>query len=144
LEQLSLLLGTALVILETLSLLKVTVHPEKKPKAITLRFWCNVADLCSIGWKPFPLQPMHALLSVIGLPALGYPPPSADRGLQFNLSLWAALCEILSISHCQATAYYPDANGAIKRLYRRLKDMVCALAAAATWTKKIPWVLLSL
>jgi hypothetical protein len=46
--------------------------------------------------------------------------------------------------HRQTTAYHPESNGAVERLHRRLKDVLCACTTAATWAEKIPWVLLSL
>jgi hypothetical protein len=53
---------------------------------------------------------------------------------------------MLHISHCQTTAYHPESNGAVKRLHRRLKDALHALAAAATWSwsEELPFVLLGL
>ncbi len=52
--------------------------------------------------------------------------------------------QMLSISHRQTTAYHPEANCAVERLHRHLKDTLCAWAAVATWTEVIPWVLLVL
>jgi hypothetical protein len=46
--------------------------------------------------------------------------------------------------HCQTTAYHPEANGAVKRLHCRLKDVLRARAAVATWAEELPWVLLGL
>jgi hypothetical protein len=51
---------------------------------------------------------------------------------------------MLNISHQQTTAYHPESNGAVKRLRRRLKDILRARAAAATWSKKLPFILLGL
>jgi hypothetical protein len=51
---------------------------------------------------------------------------------------------MLNISHKQTTAYHPESNGAVERLHRRLKDALCARAAAATWSKELPFVLLEL
>ena len=36
---------------------------------------------------------------------------TSDRGAQFRSGLWAALCQLLNISHVQTTAYHPQANG---------------------------------
>jgi hypothetical protein len=33
-------------------------------------------------------------------------------------------------------------NGVVERLHRRLKDALCARAAAATWSEELPFVLL--
>jgi transposase InsO family protein len=69
---------------------------------------------------------------------------TSDRGPQFTSNLWFQLCEMLNISHKQTTAYHPDSDGAVERLYRRLKDALCARAAAATWSEELPFVLLGL
>jgi hypothetical protein len=51
---------------------------------------------------------------------------------------------MLNITHRQTTGFHPESNSAVKRLHRRLKDALCARAAAATWAKEMPWVLLVL
>ncbi len=63
---------------------------------------------------------------------------------QFTSNLWFKLCHMLHISHKQTTAYHPEPNGAVGRLHRRLKNALCARAAAATWSKELPFVLLRL
>jgi hypothetical protein len=68
---------------------------------------------------------------------------TSDRGLQFTSNVWSQLCEMLNIMHQQMTTYNPEANGAGER-HRRLKDVLCARAAVATWAEEIPWVLLGL
>ncbi len=69
---------------------------------------------------------------------------TSDRGPQFTSNLWVKLCEMLHISHKQTTAYHPESNGAVERLHRRLKDALSAHAAAATWSKELPFALLGL
>jgi hypothetical protein len=69
---------------------------------------------------------------------------TSDCGPQFTSNLWAELCHMLNFSHCQTTAYHPEANSAVKRLHRRLKDALYAHTAMATWVKEIPWVPLGL
>ena len=51
---------------------------------------------------------------------------------------------MLNISHCQTTAYHPEANDAVERLHRRLKDALKARTAMANCSKEIHWVLLGL
>ncbi len=68
----------------------------------------------------------------------------SDRGPQFTSNLWFQLCEMLNISHKQTTAYHPELNGAVKRLHSRLKNALRERAAAATWSKELPFVLLGL
>ncbi len=43
---------------------------------------------------------------------------TSDRGAQFTSSLWASLCELLSISHITTTAYHPQSNGLVERFHR--------------------------
>jgi hypothetical protein len=64
---------------------------------------------------------------------------TSDCGPQFTSNLWAKLCDMLNILHCQTTAYHPEANGAVKRLHHCLKDALHACAATATWAEEIPW-----
>jgi transposase InsO family protein len=59
---------------------------------------------------------------------------TSDRGLHLTSKLWLQLCEMLNISHKQTTAYHPESNRAVERLHCRLKDMLRARAAAATWS----------
>jgi len=48
---------------------------------------------------------------------------TSDTGTQFKSGLWAALCQLLNISHVQTTAYHPQANGLVERFHRSLKDL---------------------
>ncbi len=61
-------------------------------------------------------------------PAIYFKPPSG-----FN----CAIC-------FTSPAYHPESNGAVERLHRRLKDAIRARTAAATWSQKLPFVLLGL
>jgi transposase InsO family protein len=47
---------------------------------------------------------------------------------------------MLNITNCQTTTYHPQANGAVERLHRRLKNELYACAAAATWAEELPWL----
>jgi hypothetical protein len=70
-------------------------------------------------------------LTFTWIPHFGVPKMiTSDRGLQFTSNLWFKLCKMVHISHKQTTAYHPESNGAVKRLYRRLKD---ALSAQPPW-----------
>jgi transposase InsO family protein len=101
------------------------------------------------GWKPSPFQKRprrHAqkLLTFTWISCFGVPETiTSDRGPQFTSNLWFQLCEMLNISHKQ-TAYHPELNGAVERLHHHLKDAVRACAAAVTWSKELPFVLLGL
>jgi hypothetical protein len=57
-----------------------------------------------------------------------------NHSLQFTSNLWFKLWKMLHISHKQTTAYNPESNGAVERLHRRLKFVLHACAAAATWS----------
>jgi len=67
---------------------------------------------------------------------------TSDRGAQFTSALWSSLCELLSITHIQTTAYHPQSNGLVERFHRRLKDSLRARMANADWLGHLPWVLL--
>jgi hypothetical protein len=67
-----------------------------------------------------------------------------DRGTQFTSSLWAALCELLSITHIQTTAYHPQSNCLVERFHRCLKDSLRARLASSDWVDHLPWVLLGI
>jgi hypothetical protein len=69
---------------------------------------------------------------------------TSDRGPQFTSNLWFKLCETLNTSHRQTTVYHPESNRAVQRLHCRLKDVLRARAAAATWSKELPFVLFGL
>jgi transposase InsO family protein len=69
---------------------------------------------------------------------------TSDRGAQFTSSLWAALCQLLNISHSTTTAYHPQSNGLVERFHRRLKDALRAQSAAADWADHLPWVMLGI
>jgi hypothetical protein len=69
---------------------------------------------------------------------------NSDGGPQFTSSLWFQLYELLNISPKQSTAYHPELNSAVERLHHCLKDALCARTTAATWSEKLPFVLLGL
>jgi hypothetical protein len=82
----------------------------------------------------------HHWVSRFGVPAVITP----DRGVQFTSSLWSFMCQLLAICHLQTPAYHPQANGAIERFHRRLKDALQARGAAADWYSHLPCVLLAI
>jgi transposase InsO family protein len=82
----------------------------------------------------------HHWISRFGVPAA----ITSDRGAQFTSSLWAAMCQQFDIRHFQTPAYHPQANGAVERMHRRLKDSLRARAASTDWYHHLPWILLSL
>jgi transposase InsO family protein len=72
------------------------------------------------------------------------PVDSSDRGAQLTSSLWAALCQLLNISHSTTTAYHPQSNGLVERFQRRLTDALQAWSTAADWVDHLPWVMLGI
>jgi hypothetical protein len=63
---------------------------------------------------------------------------------------WAAIylkflvSTLLDVKHCASPNDHPESTGPVERLHRRLKDTLCACAAAATWVNELPFVLLGL
>jgi transposase InsO family protein len=47
---------------------------------------------------------------------------TSDRGPQFVSAVWAAFTARLGIKSQLTTPYHPQANGAVERFHRRLKD----------------------
>ncbi len=69
---------------------------------------------------------------------------TSDRGRQFCSSLWDALCHRLGVRMIFTTPYHPQANGAVERFHRRLKESLRARLAGSDWPEHLPWVLLGL
>jgi hypothetical protein len=68
---------------------------------------------------------------------------TADRGAQFISALWAALCNLLSISHTIPQQRIPSLkHGLVEWFHMRLKETLQARAAAANWCDHLPWVML--
>jgi transposase InsO family protein len=101
--------------------------PEALPLAATTATACAQAFLA--GW-----------VSRFGLPAV----VTSDRGCQFTSALWAELCKLLHIHQSFTPAFHPQANGAVERLHRRLKDALRARQASADWFFHLPWILLGI
>ncbi len=77
------------------------------PEAVPLNATADCAQALLVGW-----------IQRFGVPST----ITSDRGPQFTSSLWAALCNLLSIKHSPTMAYHPQANGLVERFHRRLKD----------------------
>ena len=112
-------------------LLTILDRTSRWPEAVPLAA-VSAAD-CAAGF-------FHGWVQRFGLPAT----ITSDRGPQFASSLWSALCSLLNISHVQTTAYHPQANGAVERFHRRLKDALRARSAGADWYTHLPWVMLGI
>jgi transposase InsO family protein len=69
---------------------------------------------------------------------------TSDRGVQFTSAFWAATMARLGVKHKLTTAFHPQANGAVERFHRRLKDSLRARLASSDWPQHLPWVMLGL
>jgi hypothetical protein len=69
---------------------------------------------------------------------------TSDRGVQFASAFWAAMSSRLGIKHKLTTAFHPQANGAVERFHRRLKEALRARLAGADWAAHLPWVMLGI
>jgi transposase InsO family protein len=69
---------------------------------------------------------------------------TSDRGVLFTSALWAAMLARLGIKHKLTTAFHVQANGAVERFHRRLKDALRARLAGADWVTRLPWVMLGI
>jgi hypothetical protein len=120
------------------------------PRSAGFSYLLTILDRTSRGPEPVPLAAVSAADCAAGffygwVQRFGLPATiTSDRGPQFASSLWSALCSLLNISHLQTTAYRPQANGAVERFHRRLKDALRARAAGADWYAHLPWVLLGI
>jgi hypothetical protein len=63
---------------------------------------------------------------------------TSDRGVQFTSSFWAAVMKLLGIEQKLTTAFHPQANGAMERFHRRLKDALRARLAGSDWPSHLP------
>jgi transposase InsO family protein len=90
--------------------------------------WMEAPPLSSISAVDCTRALVFLWIARFGVPDM----ITSDCGPQFTSNLWAELCDMLNILHCQTPAYHLEANGAVKRLHRHLKDALRACAAAAT------------
>jgi transposase InsO family protein len=102
--------------------------------------WPEVVPLSSTSTSACVHALLQAWVSRFGVQAV----LTSDREPQFTAALWAGMCEALGITHCQTTAYHPEANGMVERLHQRLKDALRASGAGACWSEHLPWILLGL
>jgi transposase InsO family protein len=69
---------------------------------------------------------------------------TSDRGPQFTSALWSELTSRLGVKSQLTSPYHPQANGAVERFHRRLKEALRARLAGSDWPAHLPWVLLGL
>lgn len=69
----------------------------------------------------------------------------SDRGAQFESELWRNLMQNFGIDWHHTTAYHPQANGAVERFHRDLKNAIKAHAENnKDWAKSVPLILLGI
>jgi transposase InsO family protein len=69
---------------------------------------------------------------------------TSDRGVQFTSAFWAATMARFGVKHKLTTAFHPQANGAMERFHRRLKNSLRARLANSGRPQHLPWVMLGL
>ncbi|KAK3889024.1 hypothetical protein Pcinc_006900 [Petrolisthes cinctipes] len=69
---------------------------------------------------------------------------TSDRGTTFISHLWTSLGQLMGTTVHHTTAYNPEANGIVERLYRTLKAALMLRCNNSTWSSQLPWVLLGL
>jgi transposase InsO family protein len=69
---------------------------------------------------------------------------TSDRGPLFTSAVWSVLTCRLGVKSQLTSPYHPQANGAVERFHRRLKDSLRARLAGSDWPAHLPWVLLGL
>jgi transposase InsO family protein len=110
----------------------------------------TVIDRSTRWAEAIPLRSMSAescAAALIGgwIARFGVPTQiTSDRGRQFCSLLWDALYHRLGVKMLFTTPYHPQANGAVERFHRRLKESLRARLASADWSDHLPWVLLGL
>ena len=77
------------------------------------------------------------LVARFGLPCL----ITSDRGAQFTSLLWATMSATLGIGLNTTTAFHPQTNGMVERLYHHLKEALKARLTAIDWHNQLQWVL---
>jgi Integrase zinc binding domain/Integrase core domain len=112
-------------------LLTAVVRPTQWAEALPLKATAasDCAEAFITGW-----------VARYGVPAV----VTSDRGVQFTSSFWAAMTARLGIRHKLTTAFHPQANGAVDRFHRQLKDTLRPRLAGADWFSHLPWVMLGL
>jgi hypothetical protein len=74
---------------------------------------------------------------------LAFPSRSLPTGGR-SLPRRSGLLSSLGIKSIPTTPYHPQANDAVERFHRRLKESLRARLAGADWPSHLPWVLLGL
>jgi hypothetical protein len=114
------------------------------------KYLFTVIDRSAHWLEELPVKDLEAATAADALVAgwiarFGVPADiTSDRGTQFCLQVWGALCERLGITHHTTTAYHPASNGMVERAHRQVKEALRARVAQNDWPAHLPWVLLGL
>ena len=68
---------------------------------------------------------------------------TADRGAQFQSSLFQEFSNLLSFKHTKTTAYHPQGNGVDERFHRCLKTSLAARTDSTNWVNELPLIFLA-
>jgi hypothetical protein len=69
---------------------------------------------------------------------------SSDKGPQFTSAVWSTLTSRLGVKSQLTSPYHSQANGAVERFHRWLKDALRARLAGSDWPAHLFWILLGL
>ena len=67
-----------------------------------------------------------------------------DNGTNFTSNMFTALSQSLGFKLKHTTTYNPESNGIIERCHRTLKTALTTHCQSTDWSRKLPWILLSL
>jgi transposase InsO family protein len=108
----------------------------------------TVVDRSTRWAEAIPLRSTEACVSALiegWVARFGIPQRiTSDRGPQFTSAVWSELTSRLGVKSQLTSPYHPQANGAVERFHRRLKDALRARLAGSDWPAHQPWVLLGL
>ena len=103
--------------------------------------WIEVVPIADMQTETVANAFLSEWISRFGVPRVLI----SDRGKQFESAIWANLMDKLSIKRKRTTSYHPQANGAIERFHRTIKNSLRASCALTSqWYDKLPLVLLGI
>ena len=79
-------------------------------------------------------------IGILGIPSVII----SDNGREFNSNVFKEFCDQLGIRHKFTCAYHPQANGAVERVHRTLKQALRALRPKDQWSEFLPLMILAM